>query len=153
MRKILILLISVFLTACVDDSASYFIDGREHSLTIRRQQEHFWKDEADVTLLAARMPECQRLHPLASVAPAADVKVDLFSAGDGLWNLRMGQQLWQIETATCNGLTELQNDPKADLGQALGSFIVKDGKLAFEALPGAADAADAADAAAAPAAQ
>lgn len=140
MRKITIVLMSVLLAGCVDDSASHYIDGRDHSLTIRRQQSYFWKNQVAVSLVASRLPECQRLHPLADVAPAQDVKAELFAAGDGLWNVRLGDQLWQVETTTCNGLTELQNDPKADLGQLVGSFIVKDEKLVFEAVPAGAPA-------------
>jgi hypothetical protein len=101
-RLLLALPLALLLAGCVNDSASYLIDGRDHALTD---------------------------------ANAADVKVDLYSAGDGLWNVRIDQQLWQIETQTCNGLTELQYDPKADLGQLVGSFIVKNGKLEFDAAP------------------
>ncbi|WP_317204589.1 hypothetical protein [Janthinobacterium sp.] len=135
MRKTLIVLMAVFLAGCVDDSASYYIDGRDHSLTLRRQQSYFWKSEAAVTLVASRLPECQRLHRLTTVQPATDVKAELFAAADGTWNLRLGDQLWQVETNTCNSLTELQNDPKADLGQPVGSFVVNGGKLEFEAAP------------------
>lgn len=132
MRKTLIVLMCVFLAGCVDDSASYFIDGRDHSLTLRRQQNYFWKDEADVSLVATRLPDCQRLHRLTSAEPASDLQADLFAAGDGLWNLRLGGQLWQIDSTTCIGLTELENDPKADLGQLVGRFVVNDKKLEFE---------------------
>jgi hypothetical protein len=135
MRKTLIVLMAVFLAGCVDDSASYYIDGRDHSLTLRRQQSYFWKDEAAVSLVAARVPECQRLHRLTTAEPAGELKAELFAAGDGTWNLRLGDQLWQAETSTCNSLTELQNDPRADLGQLVGSFVVKDDKLVFEAAP------------------
>jgi len=133
-RLLLALPLALLLAGCVNDSASYLIDGRDHSLTIRREQNYFWKKDADISLVAARLPDCQRLHALTD-ANAADVKVDLYSAGDGLWNVRIDQQLWQIETQTCNGLTELQYDPKADLGQLVGSFIVKNGKLEFDAAP------------------
>jgi hypothetical protein len=137
MRKTLIVLMSVFLAGCVNDSASYYIDGRDHSLTLRRQQNYFWKDEADVSLVASRLPECQRLHRLTIAAPASDMQADLFAAGDGLWNVRLDGQLWQIDTNTCTGLTELENDPKADLGQPVGSFIVNGEKLEFEPAPAA----------------
>lgn len=137
MRKCLILLLPLMLAACVDDSASYLIDGNDHALTVRRQQEFFWKDEATVTLMASHMPECQRLHELAVFEPAEEVKVEVFSSAEQTWNLRMGNQLWQIETQTCNGLTELQNDPNADLGQPVGSFTVKDKRLVFTPVAGA----------------
>jgi hypothetical protein len=88
------------------------------------------------------MPDCRRLHPLASFEPAEQTRVDVFAAGEQAWNVRMGQQLWQIETETCEGLTELEFDPKADLGQPAGSFTVHEGKLRFEAVAVAAPASE-----------
>ncbi len=137
MRKLLILLTPMLLTACINDSASYYIDGRDHALSVRRQQDYFWQDQANVTLMVSRLPDCQRLHTLAK-AVAEDVKVEVFAAGDGLWNIRLGNRLWQAETNTCNSLVELQNDPKADLGQPVGAFVVQDdNKLVFVAAPDA----------------
>lgn len=134
MHKTLILLMSVFLAGCVQDSASYLIDSNDHALTVRRQQDYFWSSKAAISLVVSRLPACQRLHALAD-APTDSVKVDLFDAGDGLWNVRMGNQLWQVETETCNGLTELENDPKADLGQPVGSFVVEQRQMTFVAVP------------------
>jgi hypothetical protein len=125
--------LSVVLAGCVDDTASYRIDGpgSSHGLTVRRQQQYFWKDEVAVTLLASRMPDCQRLHQLDDI-PADKVKMDVFSPGDDeTFNLRMGGRLWQIETQTCEGLTELQDDPNADVGQPVGTFSVQNDKLVF----------------------
>jgi hypothetical protein len=138
MRKILMLATALLLAGCTEDSATFNIDGPDHALTIRRQQRYFWEDKVEVALLASRMPDCRRLHQLGSFAPAEQTRVDVFAAGEQLWNLRMGQQLWQIETETCDGLVELEFDPKADLGQPAGSFSVHDGKLAFEPAPAAA---------------
>ena len=137
MRKLLIVMLSVLLSGCVQDFAIYMFDGQEHSLTVRRQQRYFWQDNVEVQLMATNLPQCQRLHILSTDAPA-DITVELFSAGDGLWNIRMGKQLWQAETTTCNELTEMENDPKADLGQPVGQFVVVDDKLEFEPAPQAA---------------
>ena len=137
MRKLLIVMLSILLSGCVQDFAIYMFDGQEHSLTIRRQQRYFWQDSVEVQLMATNLPQCQRLHILSSEA-AADIKVELFAAGDGLWNIRMGEQLWQAQTTTCNDLTEMENDPQADLGQPVGQFVVVDDKLEFEAAPQAA---------------
>lgn len=151
MRKILILSMSILLAGCVNDTASYLIDGASNALTVRREQPYFWKGEVDVSLVATRLPDCQRLHALAS-APKDDMKVELFNAGEGLWNVHLGDQLWQVSTQNCNDMTELQYDPKADMGQAIGTFVVHDGKLEFDAAA-AAVAASADTAAPAPAAQ
>ncbi len=148
MRKTLVLLICVLLAGCVNDTASFYIDGRDHALSLRRQQAYFWQSQADIALVAARLPECQRQHPLGGAA-LDDLKVELFDAGDGLWNVRMDKRLWQIETEKCTGLTELEYDPKTDLGRPVGAFVVEDGKLIFEAAP--AGPAEATPAGAAPA--
>lgn len=132
MSKTLVLLTALLLAGCTEDFATYHINGQDHSLTIRRQQRYFWQDKADVSLLAARLPDCQRLHALTSVEPSDQLKVELFASDEQVWNLRVGRQLWQIETTTCSGLTELEYDPRADLGQPAGSFSVRDGKLIFE---------------------
>ncbi|MES2743107.1 MAG: hypothetical protein V4754_19455 [Pseudomonadota bacterium] len=141
MRKTLVLLICVLLAGCVNDTASFYIDGRDHALSLRRQQSYFWQSEAEIALVAARLPECQRQHRL-DTAPLDDLKVELFDAGEGLWNVRMDKRVWQIETEKCTGLTELEYDPKTDLGRPVGAFVAEDGKLIFEAV--AASPADAA---------
>ena len=135
MRKSLIVLMSILLAGCVDDSASYLIDGRDHVLTVRRQQAYFWKDQVAVTMLAARLPDCQRLHELADFGPADNLKIDVFASDDNTFNVRMGNRLWQLETNSCEGMTELQDDPNADVGTAVGSFTVKNGKLVFTPVP------------------
>ena len=137
MRKLLIVSLCLLLSGCVKDFAIFMIDGQEHSLTVRRQQNYFWQDTVEVQLMATNLPQCQRLHTLSTDAPA-DIKVELFAAGDGVWNIRMGKQLWQAETNTCNSLVEMENDPKADLGQPVGKFEVVDDQLTFTAAPQAA---------------
>ena len=137
MRKLLIVTLSVLLSGCVQDFAIYMFDGQDHSLTVRRQQRYFWQDTVEVQLMATNLPQCQRLHTLSTDAPA-DIKVELFAAGDGVWNIRMGKQLWQAETNTCNSLVEMENDPKADLGQPAGKFEVTDDQLTFVPVPQAA---------------
>ena len=135
MRKLLIVMLSVLLSGCVQDFAIYMFDGQDHSLTVRRQQRYFWQDTVEVQLMATNLPQCQRLHTLSLDTVADDVTVDVFSAGDGVWNIRMGDQLWQAETTTCNSLVEMENDPKADLGQPVGKFEVVDDQLTFTAAP------------------
>lgn len=140
MRKLLIVSLCLLLSGCVKDFAIFMIDGQEHSLTVRRQQNYFWQDTVEVQLMATNLPQCQRLHTLSLDTVADDVTVDVFSAGDGVWNIRMGDQLWQAETTTCNSLVEMENDPKADLGQPVGKFEVVDDQLTFTAAPQAAAA-------------
>lgn len=129
MRKLLAVLISLLLTACVDDSASYYVDkdSSNHALTVRRVQEQLWSDDVLVTLTLTRLPECQRRITLA-LMPADEVELELFANGDNIWTLRAGTLLWQVDTETC---TEFE-EAKGELGEALGSFKIENNKLVFE---------------------
>lgn len=128
MRKILLATLPLLLTACVDDSASYYVGGRgsSHALTVKREQEHVWKRDAAVSLILSRWPDCQRRIALGSM-PAKEVEIELFGLGEQTWILREGNQLWQVETQTCTELPE----PKAEAGDLLGVFRVEGGKLVF----------------------
>ncbi len=137
MRKILIPMLVLLLTGCVNDSASYYVDGRNHALTLLRAQHYFWSDDAQLTLVAARLPDCQRRQELMLV-PASTVQVDVFANPDSSWTLRSGTTLWRVDNDTCAISAGAQaNAP----GQRIGSFKVLDEKLRFEAaLPAAAPA-------------
>ena len=130
MRKILIVLMSLMLTACVDDTASYYADGStgNHALTIHRAQKHFWSKDASVELIMQRLPECLRRIKLTEM-PADDVEIELLSSGDNVWTLRAGKEAWQVETQTCTQYP----DVKGDGGDLIGVFRVDGGKLLFEA--------------------
>ncbi len=97
MRKLL-LLTPLLLAGCVDDSATYYIDGNQHALTVRVLQEYFWKKDVTIDLLASRMPDCQRRIPLGAL-PMSDVEIELFQSGENVYTLRAGEQAWRVETA------------------------------------------------------
>lgn len=137
MRKILILMTCVLLTACVDDSASYYIDGADHSLSLRRRQPYIWDEQVALALSVSRWPDCVRLHRL-TLLPASQVRLELFATGEQAWSLRHGAQIWQVESKTCNRLTVLDHMPEGGLGRRLGVFTVQDKKLVFRAEPASA---------------
>lgn len=127
MRKFLFLA-PLLLAGCVDDSATYYIDGNQHALTVRAMQEYFWKKDVTLDLLASRMPDCQRRIPLGAL-PIADVEIELFQSGDNVYTLRAGDQAWRVETEGCS---ELQA-PEQVTGQPLGLFHLDESKkLVFE---------------------
>lgn len=136
-RSTLLLLTPLLLAGCVKQSASYYIDGNQHTLSLRAEQEYFWDDEVAVKLAAARLPDCQRVFPITTL-PIAAFNVELFSAGDNVYSLRAGKQVWRFETQTCAQLT----DPtQQELGALLGAFrLDPEKKLVFEKAPGAAPA-------------
>ena len=142
-RSTLLVLTPLLLAGCVNQSASYYIDGPNHSLTLRAEQEYFWNDEVTVKLVAARMPDCQRQFPMTTI-PAAELDVELFSGGESVYSVRVGKQVMRIETQTCTRLTEPTQE---ELGERLGAFKLNgEKKMVFEK-----DPAQAAPAAPAPA--
>jgi hypothetical protein len=130
MRQYLILTLPLLLTACVDDSISYYVDGRagSHALTVHRAQPHFWSDEVSVELILSRLPDCQRRLVLTQV-PAADVEIELYSVGDNVWTLKSGNETWQVDSQTCTQFAEAKGDP----GELVGVFRDEGGKLNFAA--------------------
>ncbi|MDB5937211.1 MAG: hypothetical protein JWQ01_4555 [Massilia sp.] len=128
-RTTLLLLTPLLLAGCVRSSASYYIDGPNHSLSLRAEQEYFWNSEVVVKLVAARLPDCQRQFPMTTL-PADALDVELYSAGDNVYSVRVGKQVMRIETGSCTRLTE---PTSAELGQRLGAFKLNaDKKLVFE---------------------
>lgn len=132
------LMLPLLLTGCVRDSATYYADSsNEHTLTVRREQEYFWADEAKITLMASRLPDCQRQIALPAMA-LDEVEIELYAAGDQQWSLRAGDQVWQVETQSC----ALQAEGGAPAGDKIGVFKTDGDKMVFE--PVAAPAAEAA---------
>ncbi|MBB3117544.1 hypothetical protein [Pseudoduganella violacea] len=130
MRKILTALLPLLLAGCINDTATYYADStQEHTLSVRRQQDYFWSDDARITLMAARLPDCQRQLQLTEL-PILDTEVELFGSGERHWSLRAGKQVWQVETESC----ALQEGGEAS-GQKLGVFRGDADKLVFEPAP------------------
>ena len=124
----LLLLAPLLLAGCVDSSATYYIDGNQHALTVRAMQEYFWKKEVTLDLLASRMPDCQRRIPLGQL-PIADVDIELFASGENTYTLRAGDQAWRVETDRCSELEA----PEQVTGQPLGLYHFDENKkLVFE---------------------
>jgi hypothetical protein len=138
MRKALLVLTPLLLAGCVNESASYYVDGNEHTLSVRAEQEYFWEDTVTLKMVAARLPECQRLFSLAKV-PLDEMDVELFSSGDNVFTVRVGKQVWQIETQGC---TQLAEPAPTAYGDPVGVFKLNDEqKMVFEKAATAAAAA------------
>jgi hypothetical protein len=128
MRKGLILLAPLLLAGCVNESASYYIDGNEHALTVRAEQDRFWSRQVTLRLVAARLPECQRQLVLGKV-PLSELDVELFASGEDVYTLRAGEQIWQVETRGCTQLPT----PAQAMGTPIGDFrLDAHKKLVFE---------------------
>ncbi|TFW31151.1 hypothetical protein E4O92_14485 [Massilia horti] len=118
----------MLLAGCVNQSASYYIDGNEHALSLRAQQDTFWSKQVTLRLMVSRLPDCQRQLVLGK-APLSDVEVELFASGEQVYTLRTTEQVWQVDTQGCTQI----DPPQGELGQQLGMFRL-DGKknLVFE---------------------
>jgi hypothetical protein len=129
MRLAFLLLTPLLLTGCIKESASHYIDGNQHAISVRAQQDYFWSKDVELRVLAARMPDCQRQLVLGKL-PIAELQVELFASADNAYTLRAGDQLLQVETGGC---TQLEAPPPAAVGQPLGTFHLDDHKkLVFE---------------------
>ena len=128
MRKILLVTLPLLLTACARDSATYYVDdSNNHTLSLRRDQEYFWNDNVRLTLVAARLPECQRQIPMGDML-RDEVDMEVFAAGENRWSLRAGEQVWQVETQGCS----LVSETGPATGEKVGEFKVDGDKLVFE---------------------
>ncbi len=136
------LLAAALLAGCVNDSVSYPIEGKDHSLTLRLVQNTFWSKEAGLRLTATRMPDCMRQFTLGDVS-LSGLEIELFASGPNVYTLRAGEDVWQVDTGSC---IELEApEANAVTGQALGTFHLDEGnKLVFEAAEAAAGTAPAA---------
>lgn len=124
MRNAFILLATLLLAGCVDEAASYS-DANDRTLVMHAEQAHFWDKALDLQLVAAHLPDCQRLFELGTLPPER-VDIALYSNGDGVYTLRSGKQVWRIETRTCGELP-----PGAVSGTPVGAFRMLGDRLVF----------------------
>jgi len=132
MRKTLLLLLPLLLAGCVRQSASYYVDEqRVRAITVRGEQPYFWNDAVNLLLVVSNMPECQRRFPLGD-RRVADVAVELFSAGNGVFIVRAGSEVWQVEVQNCTQMAA----PKLDaMGVPVAVFrLGKGDKMDLEIL-------------------
>jgi len=127
-RKLLILLTPLLLAGCINESASYYIAGNQHALTVRAQQDYFWSKQVTLKLIASRLPECQHQLTLGEV-PAAGLEIELLASGANVYTLRTDGKVWQVETQGC---TQLKTPAQAQ-GEPLGTFRLDERKkMVFE---------------------
>jgi hypothetical protein len=128
MHKGLVLLAPLVLAGCVNESASYYIDGNEHALTVRAEQEYFWSKQVTLRLIASRLPDCQRQMVLGKI-PLSELDVELFASGENVYTLRAGEQIWQIDSQACAQLPT----PAQAMGTPVGEFrLGARNKMLFE---------------------
>ncbi len=135
MKKLVLLpLAALSLSGCINDRASYMIDGHNYGLTVIRDQRFFWDKQLEMSIVAARLPDCQRRHKLPLTAPA-DTRIELYQTGSATFVIKLSGVMYLVETTTCEGFQKLADVPPNGLGDHLGDFQDKDGKYVFVPVP------------------
>jgi hypothetical protein len=131
LRHLLLPLLAVpLLTACINDGATYEIDNtREHVLSLIREQPYFWEGKVNLFLVVSRMPACLRRHSLG--AGTEKTRVEVYQVPSGAFVIKVGKRMFATETQTCESFAKMDEEPPEGLGQLMGTFRVKEGKLVF----------------------
>jgi hypothetical protein len=129
-RQWMFWLVIPLLGGCISDAASYIITPPDHALTLIREQRWFWKDEVELEVVAARMPDCQRRHKL-DPASVAEATVEVYQTGSTTFVLKQGARFYLAETRSCVGFEKLDTPPPGGIGLPVGVFREEGGKLRF----------------------
>ena len=133
LSRLLPLLFLPFLMACTDLRATYEIKGSAHALTLIRETGFPWVKKAKYAIVAARMPDCMRRHPMSEAGMNA--KVELYSPGNDAWILKQNGSMYVTETRTCEGFAKLDKVPDEGMGALVGTFLMRNDNLVFVAAP------------------
>jgi hypothetical protein len=131
-RAALGLMLPLLLAGCVNDTASYLVDGsREHTIMLHRLQNWFWRDTVALTITASRMPDCQGGAAIEDVPRKA--ALTLYQAppeyAEPIYILDVDGRFYAISTQSCR--VQAFDAPPPDPGRKLGVYEEKDGKFAF----------------------
>lgn len=128
-------LVALVLAGCDNDAASYQISGPEHAVTLLRQQPYFWSKTANLAVVIARFPDCQRRHQLKPVADG-NPRAELFEQAPGQFLLKRGTDWYVLDTQAC-ALQAVAAPQGGASGRPIGAFDKASGKLRFTAVAAA----------------
>lgn len=135
--RLLALLPALLLAGCVNDSASYIVSDKDHTITLVRHQDWFWQAPS-LDVVPTRLPECRGGITVQDVP--RDTQMALYRAPDSyaepIFLLRIDTRHFAVSTESCR--VQPFAETPAELGTPLGSFEEKDGRLAFTEQPTAA---------------
>ena len=131
LRHFMLPLLAVpLLSACVNDGATYEIDGsREHVLSLIREQPYFWDIKVNLYLVVSRMPSCMRRHSMGT--GTEKTRVEVYQVPSGAFIIKVGKKLFATETQTCESFAKMDAEPVEGMGQLMGTFRLKKGELVF----------------------
>lgn len=131
--RLLPLLLLPFLSACTDLRTTFEIKGSAHALTLIRVTGMPWEKTAKYSIVAARMPDCMRRHPMSEAG--LNAKVEVYSPGNDAWILKQNGRMYVVETRTCEGFAKLEAVPDGGMGPLMGAFEMSGDLLVFKAAP------------------
>lgn len=134
--RLLPLFLLPLLVACSDQRATFEIKGSAHALSLIRVTSYPWDKKAKYSIVAARMPDCMRRHPMSEAG--LESKVEVYAPGNDAWILQQDGRLYVAETRTCEGFAPLDKTPDEGLGALMGAFEMRKDTLVFTAAPKAA---------------
>lgn len=119
------------LTACENNAAAYEVDGRNHSISLVREQAYPFAAKVAQTLVASRFPACQRRFKILPGSQKGP-KMELWQLQDQLFVASQGNTWYAISTEKCL-IQRMEPTAETPPGSLLGRFELKDGALAFVA--------------------
>lgn len=125
----LMLALPLLLAGCINDGASCPIEGKDHSISLLREQPLMWSKKINFSVVVSRMPKCMRRFDLQ--AGTAGSKAELWQTGPNDFILRTSKKSYALETETCAEFKALDSEPAEGMGQLLGTFAEKKGKFIF----------------------
>ncbi|KAF7597908.1 MAG: hypothetical protein CGU28_15895 [Candidatus Dactylopiibacterium carminicum] len=131
--KIRMLVLSVMalvgLSACENDAASMLIDGKEHSISLMREQSWVWSSQVEQRFIVSRLPECQRRY---TVDPGARTMapIELYEIRAMLYVAKQGDTWYAVGTEACQ-VQKFQEKPERIPGRLLGRFEQGEAGLVF----------------------
>ena len=131
--RLLPLLLLPFLSACTDLRTTFEIKGSAHALTLIRVTGMPWEKTAKYSIVAARMPDCMRRHPMSEAG--LNAKVEVYSPGNDAWILKQNGRMYVVETRTCEGFAKLEAVPDGGMGPLMGGCEMCGDLLVFKTAP------------------
>lgn len=122
------------LSGCMSDSAAYLVDGdKNHTITLLRNQDWFWKDTANINISPTRLPDCQESILVKDVPRKAELA--LYWApedfAEPIYILDIEGDFYALSTQNCK--TQRFEEKPANPGTLVGYFTETDGKFGFTA--------------------
>ncbi|MDR1062936.1 MAG: hypothetical protein LBL48_03235 [Azoarcus sp.] len=132
-RALAVLAVLSLLAACENGATSMMIDGRNHAIVLVREQQYFWRDTVEQSIIASRLPSCQRkvkIHP----GRTAMMPIEVYETGEMLWALRQGNRWYLVSTEECRVQDWRKPDDQSP-GQPMGRFEPRGDKIVFIPVP------------------